>query len=62
MDVDDLERSHRENQRLVGTYDEVGTRLQEFAELGFSRFYVGFESEDALDRRCLLSLVSAVAP
>lgn len=62
VDVDELERDHRENQRLVGTYDEVAARLEELADLEISRFYIGFEGDDALNRERVLSLMAAVAP
>jgi alkanesulfonate monooxygenase SsuD/methylene tetrahydromethanopterin reductase-like flavin-dependent oxidoreductase (luciferase family) len=62
VDPDDLERDHRENKRLVGTYDELAERFQDLADAGISRFYVGFEGVGAMNRERLLAAVAAVAP
>lgn len=62
VDADWLDRDHREYKRLVGTYDEVATRLQEIAGAGVSRFYIAVEGEGALDRERLLTLMTTIAP
>ena len=62
VDVDELEKDHHEHGRLIGTFDEVAARLQDFADAGIARFYIGFEGEGAMDRERLLSMISAIAP
>ncbi len=62
IEANELERDHRANRRLIGTYDEVSERLAELAELGISRFYIRFEGDGLLDRERLLSALDAVAP
>ena len=60
--MDELERDHRANHRLVGTYDEVAQRLAELADVGISRFYIRFEGDGLMDRERLLSTLGSVAP
>jgi alkanesulfonate monooxygenase SsuD/methylene tetrahydromethanopterin reductase-like flavin-dependent oxidoreductase (luciferase family) len=62
LDPDELERDHRRHQRFVGTYDELAERFQDLADVGVSRFYVGFEGVGAMNRERLLAAVAAVAP
>ena len=62
MDMDELQRDHRENHRLVGTYAEVARRLAELADVGISRFYIRFEGDGLMDRERLLSTLGSVAP
>jgi alkanesulfonate monooxygenase SsuD/methylene tetrahydromethanopterin reductase-like flavin-dependent oxidoreductase (luciferase family) len=62
VEPDELDRDHREHHRLVGTYEEVAERLQAFADVGISRFYIGFEGVGAMNRERLLAALAAVAP
>jgi alkanesulfonate monooxygenase SsuD/methylene tetrahydromethanopterin reductase-like flavin-dependent oxidoreductase (luciferase family) len=62
VDADWLDRDHREHKRLVGTYEEVATRLEAMADAGVSRVYVAFEGEGALDRERLLATMAVIAP
>jgi alkanesulfonate monooxygenase SsuD/methylene tetrahydromethanopterin reductase-like flavin-dependent oxidoreductase (luciferase family) len=57
-----LDRDHREHDRLVGTYDEIATRLAAVAKAGVTRFYIGFEGEGALDRERALAMMPAITP
>jgi alkanesulfonate monooxygenase SsuD/methylene tetrahydromethanopterin reductase-like flavin-dependent oxidoreductase (luciferase family) len=62
IEADELERDHRANHRLVGTYDEVAQRLGELADVGVSRFYIRFEGDGLIDRERLTAALGAVAP
>jgi hypothetical protein len=62
MGPDELERDHRANHRLIGTYDEVAHRLGELADVGVTRFYLRFEGDGLIDRERLTAALGAVAP
>lgn len=59
--VDELERDHRANHRLVGTYEEIALRLTAMRKTGVSRFYIRFEGDGLMDRERLTTTLAAIA-